>query len=195
LINASFFDLSGRVGVHVESPIVGQVVNFSCGSAALMSCLLYWLGDGTPVNSESELWGALNIDPDSGAEPEAIASVARDLGLDAVPVLELTIEDLRECLEEGITCILCLQAWKERQVDYLYDYEDGHYVVLVGMDNKNAYVMDPWLKDSYGFIPLGQLDTRWHNPDTEGFPQEHMAVLIRGEKPHPGPAEPVEPVQ
>lgn len=178
-VAARFF----RAHVQVEAPIVGQAENFSCGSAALFSCLLYWLGDATPVEEESELWGALAIDPETGAEPEAIAKVAQDLGLDAVPVLDLTLDDLRECLDGGMTAILCIQAWKDRDVRYLVDYDDGHYVVLVGMDEENAWVMDPWLDSGYGKMPLLQLDQRWHNPDTEGMPQEHMAVLIRGEAP------------
>lgn len=182
------------MGVDIDAPIVGQRINFSCGSACLMACLLYWLGDETPVDDESELWGALAIDPESGAEPEAMARVARDLGLDAVPVLDLTIDDLREILAAGVTAILCLQAWKERAVSYLVDYDDGHYVLLVGMDHENAYVMDPLLEGAYGEIPLGHLDTRWHNPDEEGMPQEHMAVLIRGQKAHPAPSAPVEAV-
>ncbi len=168
--------------MQVEVPIVTQSDDFSCGSACLMSVLLHWLGDALPVHAESELWGALAIDPEAGAAPEAIAKVARDMGLEALPILDLTIDDLRDCLDLGTTCILCLQAWKERPIDYLIDYEDGHYVVLVGMDARYAYVMDPWLS-SYGSLPIDQLDRRWHNPDEHGMPEEHMAVLIRGASP------------
>lgn len=184
--------------MHAEVPIIGQEKDFSCGSATLMATLLYWLGDATPVDRESELWGALKIDPDVGAEPEAMVAVAQSLGLDAIPVLDLTLDDLRECLSSGITPILCLQAWKKGSLRYLVDYDDGHWVNLVGMDDKFAYIMDPWLartEKAYGTIPLDQLDIRWHNPDDHGMPQEHMAVLIRGDHPaQPAPPAPVQPV-
>jgi predicted double-glycine peptidase len=174
-----------RAAIQVPVPLVEQPVDFSCGSAALFACLLYWLGEGAGLNatSESELWGAIGIDAETGAEPEALAKVALELDLDAVPVMDLTIDDLRQCLEAGITAILCVQAWKKSDVRYRADYEDAHYVVLVGLDDEKATVMDPWLENAYGKIPLDQLALRWHNPDSEGQPQEHMAVLIRGKQP------------
>jgi predicted double-glycine peptidase len=181
--------------IQVPAPLVGQRDDFSCGSAATMSCLLYWLGSKAPEQGESALWGALSMDPETGTEPEDIAKVSQGFGLDALPLLDLTVDDLRDCLALGMTVILCLQAWRDRKVRYLVDYIDAHYVVLVGMDETFAYVMDPWLDSSYGSIPLDQLDIRWHNPDETGMPQEHMGILIRGKTPAiVAPPAPVEPV-
>ena len=52
-------------------------------------------------------------------------------------------------------------AWEAR-------WEDGHYVVAVGLDDRNLYVMDPSVRGSYGFIPRAELLRRWHDFEIVG---------------------------
>jgi len=48
------------------------------------------------------------------------------------------------------------QSWAD-------DYEDGHWMVILGMDGKNVYFEDPYILGSRGFIPRQEFEERWHN--------------------------------
>jgi predicted double-glycine peptidase len=161
-------------------PIIPQSSDFSCGSACLLAVLHYWKGDNIGVSHEADLWKPLAIDTEAGAEPEQIVALAGQFGLAARHVLDLTQVDLQAALGKGQTVILLLQAWRERPVGWLVDWEDGHYIVLVGMDDANAFFMDPSIHTSYGWMPREELDLRWHSPDTEGMPQFGAGVIIEG---------------
>lgn len=39
--------------------------------------------------------------------------------------------------------IVAIQAWAEEGVDYNNDWDDGHYVVVIGYDSDNMFFMDP----------------------------------------------------
>lgn len=166
--------------VQLPVPIVPQSANFSCGSACLLAVLHYWKGDDIGLDHEADLWGPLAISRETGAEPEQIVGVAKDFGLHARHFVGMTQKDLRRFLADGSTVILLLQAWKERPIGWLADWDDGHYVVLVGMDGQNAYFMDPTIHTSYGWMPLADLDARWHNPDRNGVPNFGEGVVVRG---------------
>lgn len=99
------------------------------------------------------------------------------------------------------TVILDLQAWDVPGHDDSNEWQDGHYVVLVGIDADdagNAYLMDPYVTESegdkaYARIPLRDpksgLDARWHDsfgelPPGETVPPESQrfhrgAIFVR----------------
>jgi ABC-type bacteriocin/lantibiotic exporter with double-glycine peptidase domain len=72
-------------------------------------------------------------------------------------------------------------------------WEDGHFVVLVAMDGGHAYFMDPSASAGYGFIPLAELEERWHDYDLVDGKKviaDRVGIAIRGEKglsTNPGP--------
>jgi ABC-type bacteriocin/lantibiotic exporter with double-glycine peptidase domain len=132
---------------------------------------------------ETDLWGPLAVDAETGTEPERIAAVARRYGIQGAVFLNMTLEDLRQHLNEGTTVILCLQAWRQRAVPWALDWDDGHYVVLVGIDSERAYFMDPSTPTAYTWVALTELQERWHNPDPNGNPQRGLGVVLQGERP------------
>jgi predicted double-glycine peptidase len=177
-------------------PYVRQSTNYTCGAAALQAVLARWGID----EREDRLIARLHSTPENGTHPADIVRVARDFGLRAELREALTLDDLKDALDRDVTAIVDLQAWRveEDRRPWTELWDDGHYMVLIGMDGKNLYFEDPSLLGSRGFIPRQEFLDRWH--DYEGEPPldaadrkyVHMAIFIQGDKPAVlPPAEPV----
>lgn len=172
-------------------PDVRQSTGYSCGASALQAILAYWGADAR----EDELIGSLRTTPEHGTHPEDIVRVAREFGLQADLREGLVIDDLKAGLSRGITVIVDLQAWRENSDrPWSENWEDGHYMVLLGIDEHHLYFEDPSLLGSRGFIPVPEFLERWHDYEGEAplDPSDRkyvrMAIFIRGEKPDPPPA-------
>ena len=147
-------------------PDVQQSTNFSCGAAALQAVLGYW-GIRT---QEQTLMEALHTNEMSGTSPESIIRVAREMGLDAYARENLDIKALEEAVPR-IPVICAIQAWPnshEAKFTWNKCWEEGHYVIVIGIDKQNVYVEDPSLFGTRGFIPREEFLERWH--DYEGDP-------------------------
>ena len=163
-------------------PLVRQATSYSCGAAALQSVLAYW---GAYDGGESGLYALLATTPKDGTDPVHLASGAVHFGLKAELREGMTLDELRRLLDSGDTVILDLQAWRVAgaTVSWQDDWEDGHYVVLVGMDAKNAYVMDPSTLGRYAWLPLTELEERWHDYEDRDGPIRRylrLGIVIRG---------------
>jgi predicted double-glycine peptidase len=166
-------------------PIVRQEEDYSCGPAALRAILQYY---GLFSGREQQLYKLLDTSTEQGTLPENIALGARRFGLSATIEQWMTIDRLRSLNSAGKLVILELQAWRDddRPTSPWRDtWDDGHYVVLIGLDAEFAYFMDPSTGDAYTYLPLGELLERWHdyNPIRKD-PREHrdiqLGVVISG---------------
>ncbi len=164
-------------------PLVSQAWPWTCGGAALMSTLLYF---GVFDGPESQLDEELQATPDDGTRVINIVAEARRFGLSAEPRTGLTLADLDRELSRGGVVIVALQAWATSPVkSWRTDWEDGHYVVLVGLDAGRVYVMDPSIRAGYGYLSRDQFIERWHDYDREDGRRvvyDHLGIVIRGEK-------------
>jgi predicted double-glycine peptidase len=148
-------------------PDVFQSTSYSCGAAAVQSVLAYW---GKEVH-ENDLWHALGTSAQLGTAPENMLCVLRSYGLNAQMHEGTTVGEIRAALSRKVPVILDIQAWPEAPLhgqSWEKDWEDGHYVVAIGTDDANLYVEDPSLLACRGYIPLKELESRWH--DYEGNP-------------------------
>ncbi|MCX5795764.1 MAG: C39 family peptidase [Elusimicrobia bacterium] len=168
---------------YLQVPLTAQATNYSCGAAALLGVLRYWRAyDG----SETSLYPLLATTPEEGTHPARLVAGARHFGLKAEMREGLSWDDLTEALKRRETVILDIEAWPENDPtpdDWSDNWEDGHYVVLVGMDRDFLYLMDPSTHLGYGYIPSAELAGRWHDYETEqGKRREYrrMAVFISG---------------
>jgi predicted double-glycine peptidase len=166
-------------------PLVRQQTGYSCGAAAMLSVLKYWrVFDG----EEKSLYPVLQTTPKDGTEPSKLAEGARSFGLRAEWRQNLGFADLRAALARGDTPILDIQAWPDpgtEKASWRDDWDDGHYVVLIGMDGENAYFMDPSSDGKYAYIPLPELSDRWHDFEDRHGPAwrfEHLAVFVHGDR-------------
>lgn len=174
-------------------PDVRQSQNFSCGAASLQAVLNYWGID----EREGELIRQMGTTSESGTPPEAIVSAARAHGLDASLGTNLTLADLESSVAAGVPVITASQAWRdpeEANQSWENIWEDGHYMVVIGIDSNNLYFEDPALLGTRGVIPRQEFLARWH--DYEGVPPfsntsrilNHAGILIRGKEPALYPA-------
>lgn len=148
-------------------PDVRQSTNYSCGAAALQAVLSYYGVD----KRERDLMDMLKTSPEAGTSPDNIVRVARELGFRAEPRENLKYEDLEEAYRDGVPVICDIQAWTAAPPGnqaWAEDWEDGHYVVLLGADPQFIYVEDPSLLGTRGIIPKPEFLDRWH--DYEGDP-------------------------
>ena len=177
----------------VPVPLISQGRPWSCGAASLMSVLVYY---GVFDDAESQLDAELRPDPERGTAVTSIVAAARRFGLDAEARTGLNIDDLAHELTSGAVVIAAIQAWPAAPVrDWRTAWEDGHYVVVVGVSRERVYVMDPSVRTGYGYLPRDEFVARWHDYDVEGQRQvvwERMGIVIRGG--HPLERYPAEPV-
>ena len=164
-------------------PLVSQARPWTCGAAALMAALLYF---GVFDDPESRLDDDLGATPDQGTSVVSIVAEARRFGLSAEARTHLTLADLDRELARGAVVIVALQAWATHPVaDWRVNWEDGHYVVIVGLFADRVYVMDPSVRTGYGYLAREQFLERWHDYDLENdrpVVYDRLGIVIKGEK-------------
>ncbi|MEN6560023.1 MAG: C39 family peptidase [Acidobacteriota bacterium] len=179
-------------------PDVRQSTGYTCGAAALQAVLAYWGID----EREDRLAARLRTTPEAGTHPDAIIRGARELGLTADLREGLEMADLERALADGRSVIVDLQAWRDSpDAPWTETWDDGHYMVLLGMDAANLYFEDPSLLGARGVIPRAEFVDRWH--DYEGEPPldpsdrryVHMAIFLKGRYPAPARPAAFEPVR
>jgi len=165
-----------------------QSANYSCGATALQAVLSYW---GIDIE-EGELMRLLNTNPDYGTDENDIVRVARQMGFVAEIRDNLTLEDLEKSIREKVPVIVDCQSWRGSAYSnqsWADDWYDGHYMVVIGIDESNVYLEDPYTLGSRGFIPRQEFLDRWHNPGGSAplynEKQYHLGIFIRGDKPSP----------
>lgn len=167
-------------------PDVRQSTNYSCGASALQAVLSYWGGEDL---REDVLMKKLNI-TNEGASPEDIIRVAQDMGFEAEFEENITLADLEESIKAGIPVIIVGQAWRDNETTpWDNDWDDGHYMVVIGLDERNVYLEDPSILGSRGYIPRQEFLQRWH--DSRSDPTSytnirkmiHAGIFIKGKGP------------
>lgn len=176
--------------ILLKVPDVRQSTTYSCGASCLQGILMYWGIE----HREGDLIVLLNTSPDSGTDPEDIVRVAVDKGLKGEIKDNLTLEELELSIKDGIPVIVAIQAWRDEQGEpWEKVWEDGHYVIVTGFDEKNIYFEDPSLLGSKGFIEREEFLSRWHDysgdPPLDEKDRKYIriGIFIKGEKPAPPP--------
>jgi hypothetical protein len=163
-----------------------QSTEYSCGASALQAVLSYW---GKELD-EKDLMDLLHTTPETGTYPEDIVRAARELGFEAEVNENLTIDDLEKSTRKGIPVIVLGQAWRSREEAkraVTEDWEDGHYVVILAVDNDYVYFEDPYVRMGKGFTPRHTFEDHWHNiggkTSADTSKQMHLGIFIRGREP------------
>jgi hypothetical protein len=163
-----------------------QSTEYSCGASALQAVLSYWGKD----LDEEDLMTLLHTTPETGTYPDDIVRVARILGFEAEVKENLTLEDIEQATAQGIPVIVLGQAWRSRQdsaASVAEDWDNGHYFIVLAVDEDYVYVEDPYVRMGKGFMPRETFEQHWHQVmggDLEKAPKLiHLGILIRGEKP------------
>jgi ABC-type bacteriocin/lantibiotic exporter with double-glycine peptidase domain len=177
-------------------PLISQAHPWSCGAAALMAALVYF---GVFDEAESRLDDEVGADPKNGTRVTRIVAEARRFGLQAEAHTGMTLDDLGREVARGSVVIAAIQAWPDQKVaDWSASWEDGHYVVVVGLSRERVFVMDPSVRTGYAYLRRPDFMARWHDYELEAGRKivwDKLGIVIRGNTPlrrYPAEPAPVE---
>jgi hypothetical protein len=160
--------------------------------------LQYWKYDDYKSKKETDLFAPLKTTKKDGTDPSPIKNY-----INRVPGLRadlrsgdaVTLADLEHAVDAGEPTIVDLQAWQDvpRVRDlkpWATDWDDGHYIVLVGYDADDFYFMDPSTAGHYTYIPKAQFFDRWHDVvGAANVHTDHIAIFVHATvTPHPAVA-------
>ncbi len=166
-------------------PDTRQSTEYSCGAAAMQAVLGYW---GRDIGEE-DVREMLNTNEVSGTYPDDIIRVAKALGLQAEYKENMSMANLENYVAEGIPVIVDCQAWRsvsQYNESWADTWNNGHWLVVIGIDENNVTLEDPYILGDRGFMSREEFLARWHNvrglDETDTGKQIHMGIAIRGER-------------
>jgi hypothetical protein len=166
-----------------------QITEYSCGASALQSVLSYW---GKEVD-ERDLMKLMGTTEEEGTYPENMVRGARALGFDVESKQDLTLDEVQKFTAAGHPMIALAQVWRSQAQASAKSLEDewdaGHYIVVLGVDEKNVYFQDPYARNCKAFVPRKMFEDHWHQVmggDLERNPKlYHVGIFVRGKQAAP----------
>jgi len=160
-----------------------QATEYSCGACALQAVLSHW---GKEVE-EAELMRLMGTNEAVGTYPENMARGIRALGFEAEVRENLTLDEVRRETDAGRPAIGLAQVWRSAKSSpgsALDEWDSGHYIVILGVDDDNVYFQDPYVRMAKAFMPRSAFEEHWHQimgGKASGERRiEHCAVFVRG---------------
>jgi predicted double-glycine peptidase len=159
----------------------------SCGSSAVQSILAYYGID----KRQDDLNKSLKISKD-GISYKDIVRLFKYYDLDVSAGI-MNIEMIKNYIDNNIPVIILIQAYSADKKYTKTEYKDGHYIVVIGYDDKHFVFEDPSLNNKNGYLPFSELEVRWHGyGDTEKEKLENFGIAVIGKpKYKPGKIEKV----
>lgn len=168
----------------LDVTLVRQSTTYSCGAAALLSVFSYF---GIHDYTESDLMKELGTTA-NGSDIRELVRVANEHNLGATFHQELTIDQLRAELAQKRPVIIEMQAWGDPvPASYKEIWNEGHFAIVIAIDEENIYFVDPSLLGSRGKLRLPEFEERWHEL-SEKKVHEFRTGIIFTAKSNPPPA-------
>jgi uncharacterized protein len=142
-------------------PDVRQATSYTCGVACAQAILNYYGID----EREDRLVEQFGATAEHGTSPSQLLAGFALYGLTAVLKEQTTLDDLRMNLEQNIPPMVAIQAWLEKYppLDWSQTWEAGHWVIVVGLDERNIYFEDPSILGTRGWLTQVEFLERWHD--------------------------------
>jgi predicted double-glycine peptidase len=170
----------------IQVPVVQQCQGFSCGAAATLALLRYWRIDAYARVDEAALYDVLRTTQARGTEPEPMAELFRRSGLEArYRTGDVRVDELERAVDACEPPIVDLQAWSDHHAPWRETWDAGHYVVMVGYDERRLFFVDPSRATprGYAYLERDELDERWHDlAGDDDVPVERMTIFVRGSR-------------
>jgi len=161
----------------LSSRQVRQFSYWDCGDAVAVVALARFGIEPNPENLIADLGST----QDWGTEPESIKQVLESHGL-KVDLKEMTIDEVKGYIDNGIAVILDIQAWHfedGRAYDYSDEWEDGHYVTAYGYTDTTIKLKDPSSLANRE-LTWEELESRWHDVDKDGNKLYNIGIAYYG---------------
>jgi len=177
---------AGTVSVMLTGvPDVRQAEYYSCGASSFQAVMSYYGKNSV----ECDLRMMLNTTPTHGTYPWDMVRVAKHQGFDAEWKENLTLNDLESALRQGTPVIIDGQRFQDQNSTWENTWSWGHYMVVIGLDDRHVYLEDPFLLGSRLEMTREDFVASWHDYETE-LPAPpyakryyHLGVFIRGTPP------------
>lgn len=139
---------------------IRQATPYTCGVSSSQVILNYFGID----KREDQLAGQFGTTEENGTSPSQIIAGLKSYGLTASLKENTTLEELKENIKNKIPTMVAIQAWSDNPpTDRNNEWEDGHWVIVIGMDDQNVYFEDPVLLGTRGWISKDEFLQRWHD--------------------------------
>lgn len=165
----------------LDVPDIRQFNDYSCGSASLLAILSFY---DLYEKNEKQLSKELNTNSEDGTSLAKIKEVAKKHGLSCRVKENTDISELKKSIDAGNPVILNFQAWSdEKNPKWEKDWKDGHYAILIGMDEETLYMRDPSLYNKIGIVSIDEFMKRWHDVGSDSSKKLHnVAIFFSGQK-------------
>jgi ABC-type bacteriocin/lantibiotic exporter with double-glycine peptidase domain len=166
----------------LKFPNLRQTYEYDCGAQAMQSVLAYYgfdIREGIIMRIAETTRGGTKI--------SGLTKVARKYGL-KTSVRKMNVDKIKRYINKGIPVILFMQAWpdkKRRVINWLHEWDSGHYVVAIGYDKDRIYFEDP-ASFNIAYLTYDELKTRWHDSEN-GKKYENYGIAIYGKEPNFSP--------
>lgn len=117
-------------------PDLRQPDDFSCGACATLGVSLYY---GVGSHDLNEVKATLGTSKANSTDPDKIVAYLNELGLDANPRHDMTLDELKGYWCEGNPVIACIKEYDTKETSAKY----GHFVTVVGHGLGMVMVQDP----------------------------------------------------
>jgi uncharacterized protein len=169
----------------LEIPDIRQCTSYTCGVSCAQAILNYYDIEERE-NILSEKFGSTEKD---GTSPSQIKAGLESYGLVVTIKEDSTLGDLKKNINNKIPTMVAIQAWLDTYPPSVWNnnWGNGHWVIVIGMDDKNIYLEDPALLGSRGWVTLTEFLARWH--DYTGDPPccnennkkwIHLSISVQG---------------
>ena len=171
-------------------PDVMQSQPWSCGAGSFKAVLGYY---GISA-FESDLIVLLNTTPSHGTYPWDMVNASQKLGLFAHWRENVTLDEIRASLEQGVPVIIDGQRYRDANRSWDDTWDTGHYMVVIGLDDRNVYLEDPAVLGSRLSVPRDTFVSLWHDYESDlpvppgAHKYYHPGVFINGTVPANRPA-------
>jgi len=165
----------------IDIPSGRQTFDFDCGAKALQLVMAYY---GLDIR-EDELFKELKPDQ-HGVPVNNLIATAEKYGFEVVASSGVSLETVKDYVDQDQPVIVLVQAWAERYMtleDWRQDYDDGHYVIVIGHSGGIIVFEDPssfrktWLMEE-------EFLARWHDLDPRtGEKHDQFALVLLGKAP------------
>jgi len=168
----------------IQVPQIMQAADYTCGVASTLSLINFWTGE---FWLQDDLAVVLNATEEDGTNVASIVAFAENDGYEVETYTGLQLQDLHDYIDQGLPVLILIQAWPEQPVkNWTNDWQDGHYVVVIGYDDRNMYMMDPSTIGDFASVQNQEFLDRWHDEDGPTNQKLiHFGLIMRipGEKP------------
>ena len=150
--------------VRIPLPDTRQQTGYTCGAASLRAVCEYF---GVGPRTEQGYVADMRM-PRAGADPEHFTRALAHYGLEFKTFHRMGLRQLKRAIDRKRPVIMMLQAWPtpgkiRRATDYRADWDDGHWVVAIGYDERVVYFEDPSIARARGYMSYRELELRWHD--------------------------------